>query len=501
MTSDNGTIVTTLLAEKGKKFDADKKCIASHEGSIVFLPADVKPGEIVRVVLGEVTEKKDARGRVMYFARHAPAPVSDDVLTQICGEAKVLKSMTSFAEETALALLRARHGTVADAWKGYRHYYLDESGAVYASSFSQSMLMLFEHLTRGSGATEPLLWVLGGMKPSESSLYRKREKGEELDWQFSAPPLGDVEIDRLETKVADSQLLLSYPLIEMRSGALYSEGRADQLWQKVSWPTLPVPNFEGGDDVPDILEYEYGKGLDGRPLLGYAVFGPPNSVPMWYKSRAGAEEAREVAVEGLAKLRETWQRREELKPLIEELNVRRQRLGLIALTNERDSFNVDWSYYDYTVDNLARFERETTGKEAAEAETAIEAAMQKARERAEAEANADAERLEQSRAERARTEAARQEREAEELRQEAIARGKERMLNLNQRRKTLDWDLIEVYADGFESEEGFVSFDDENGLQATETKVANEERRLKDLRNREVNTDDLTALLAHFNKK
>jgi len=61
--------------------------------------------------------------------------------------------------------------------------------------------------------------------------------------------------------------------------------------------------------------------------------------------------------------------------------------------------------------------------------------------------------------------------------------------------------LAEVYADGFESEEGFVSFDDEKGLQAAEAKVANEERRLKDLHDREVNEDDLTALLAHFNKK
>jgi hypothetical protein len=280
---------------------------------------------------------------------------------------------------------------VIDAWKGYRHYYLDGLGAVYAAGFSPAMLSLFKHLMRGTGLTEPLLWILGGAKPSESSLYRSREKGEELDWRFSVPPLGDAEIAELEAKVSNSQLLLSDTLIEMRSGALHSEGWADQLWQKASWPTLSLPNFEGGDDVPDIIESEYGKGLDGQPLLGYAVFGPPNSVPMWYKSHAGAEEAREVAVEGLAKLRETWQRRDELKPLIEELNVRRQRLGLITLTNERDSFKVSRSPYGYTYSNLALFERETTEKEAKEEKTAMEAAMQKARERAEAEVAAKTE--------------------------------------------------------------------------------------------------------------
>jgi len=163
---------------------------------------------------------------------------------------------------------------------------------------------------------------------------------------------------------------------------------------------------------------------------------------------------------------------------------------------------IEWRPVWYRSESEARemFDRSTA--KLTEARTALaEKRAEEARTQAEAGANADAERLEQERAERARAEAARQEREAEERRQEAIARGKERMLNLNQRRKTLDWDLIEVYADGFESEEGFVSFDDENGLQAAETKIANEERRLKDLHDREVNEDDLTALLAHFNKK
>jgi hypothetical protein len=60
--------------------------------------------------------------------------------------------------------------------------------------------------------------------------------------------------------------------------------------------------------------------------------------------------------------------------------------------------------------------------------------------------------------------------------------------------------LAEVYADGFESEEGFVSFDDENSLQRSETQVAREEKRLDDLKNREVSDGDLSALLAHFKK-
>lgn len=395
MTSDSNIIVTTLLAEKGRKFDEDQKCISSYQSSIVFLPADVKPGEIVRVLLGEVTEKKDARGKVMYFARHAPAPVSDDMLRQIRGEAKVLDTMSDFDEETALTLLRARHGMVIDAWKGYRHYYLDESGAVYASVFSPAMLSLFEHLQGGAGATEPLLWILGGTKPAEDSLFCKRDKGEELDWRFSVPPLGDTEIARLQAKAEAGQLLLSDPLIEMRSGALHSEGWMDQLFPRASWPTLPVPNFESGDDVSDIVEHEYGKDLDGQPLLGYAVFGP--SEPAWYKQRAEAEEAHQVAVAKLAELRQTWQQRDALRPLIEELNVRRQRLGLSELTCDRDTFKVGWSSYKYTEDNIARFEQETADKEAAEVKTAMEAAMREARERAEAEAAAKTEQEETER--------------------------------------------------------------------------------------------------------
>ena len=383
MTTENEVIVTTLLAEKGKKYDTDKKCIGSYQRSIVFLPAEVKPGEIVRVSLHEVSEKKDSRGMVMYFARHAPAPVSEDVLQQLRGEAKVLDTMSNFDEETALTLLRARHGTVIDAWKGYRHYYLDQSGAVYASVFSPAALSLFQYLKRGAGLTEPLLWILGGTKPSESSFYRKRERGEDIDWQFSVPPLSDTEVARLEEKVADGQLLLSDTLIEMRSGALHSEGWVDQLFPRASWPTQPVPDFEGGDDVPDIVEHEYSKGLNGQPLLGYAVFGP--SDPAWYRSRNEAEEAHQAAITRLAELRRVWQQRDKLKPLIEELNVRRERLGLTSLSYERDTFKVGWSSYEYTEDNLARFERETADKEESEAKTAMEAAMREARELAEAE--------------------------------------------------------------------------------------------------------------------
>lgn len=400
MTSDSDNIVTTLLAEKGKKFDEDNKCISSYNRSIVFLPADVQPGEIVRVLLGEVTEKKDSRGMAMYFARHATAPISDDALQQIRGEAKVLDSMSDFDEETALTLLRARHGTVIDAWKGYRHYYFDESGAVYASVFSPATLSLFEQLKRGTGLTEPLLWILGGTKPNESSIYRKRERGEEIDWQFPVPPLSDAGVAKLEEKVTDGQLLLSDTLIEMRSGALHSEGWVDQLFPRASWPTLPVPNFESGDDVSDIVEHEYGKDLNGQPLLGYAVFGP--SEPAWYKQRAEAEEAHQVVVAKLAELRQTWQQRDDLKPLIEELNVRRQRLEFSELMCERDTFKVGWSSYEYTEDNIARFEQETADKEATEAKTAMEAAMRKARERAEAtqKAAAEAERAVHREAER-----------------------------------------------------------------------------------------------------
>lgn len=393
MTSEHQVIVTALLAEKGKKYDTDKKCIGSYERSIVFLPADVKPGEIVRVSLHEVTEKKDSRGMVMYFARHAPTPISDDALQQIRGEAKVLDTMSNFDEETALALLRARHGTVVDVWKGYRHYYLDESGAVYASIFSPATLSLFEHLKRGTGLTEPLLWILGGMKPTEDSLYRKREKGEDIDWRFSVPPLGDAEVAELEEKVAGGRLLLSDTLIEMRSGTLHSEGWEDQLFAQATWPTLPAPDFGGGDDVPNIVEHEYGKGLDGQSLLGYAVFGPSDSAPVWHKHHTEAEEAHQAAVTKLAELRQTWHQRDELKPQIEELNVRREWLGLSALACERDIFKVGWYSYEYTEDNLAQFEQETIDREAAESRTAMETAQREAEERAEAEAAAEREHL------------------------------------------------------------------------------------------------------------
>jgi hypothetical protein len=176
--------------------------------------------------------------------------------------------------------------------------------------------------------------------------------------------------------------------------------------------------------------------------------------------------------------------------------------GTVEVCQYWSSDPIEWRPVWYRSESEARKIFDRSVAKLIETKAVIaEKRAKEARAQAEAEANADTERLEQERAERTRAEAARQEREVEAQRLKAVARGKERVSNLNQRRKTLDWDLTEVYADGFESEEGFVSFDDENGLQAAETKIANEERRLKDLHDREVNEDDLTALLAHFNKK
>lgn len=175
--------------------------------------------------------------------------------------------------------------------------------------------------------------------------------------------------------------------------------------------------------------------------------------------------------------------------------------GTVEVCQYWSSDPIEWRpvWYRSVSEAIEVFDRSTAKLTEARAALA-EKRAEEARTQAEAEVNADAERLEQERAERTRAEAARQEREVEAQRLKAVARGKERVTNLNQRRKTLGWDLAEVYADGFESEEGFVSFDDEKGLQAAEAKVANEERRLKDLHDREVNDDDLSALLAHFKK-
>ncbi len=64
------TEVVELQARRGSKYDETGEVIASHEGSIVFLPQGILPNYKVRVVLEPI--KADSRGKMMY--RGVPAP-------------------------------------------------------------------------------------------------------------------------------------------------------------------------------------------------------------------------------------------------------------------------------------------------------------------------------------------------------------------------------------------------------------------------------------------
>ncbi len=308
------TPIATLLAEKGKKYDETRQCISSHGGSIVFLPRDVDPGQIVRVELVPV-EKRDARGRAMYQANHAWFDLGKAVRQAIAHEAEVLRSCALFGEQEASALLTARFGLVPDAWKGYSTYYFHSNGSVYASRFSPAALLVFEQFDHApaKGMVEPLIWIAGGVKPFVGDLYSRRQEGRDLEYNFPVPQLTDEAVASITTRVANGELLLSAPLVEVDlSGGLTSAGWNDAVWRAAKFPEVSVPDFASNHTatIPPLVEFVYGRDINGRDLKVYGVVEANTSwsrtyfVLSWKRQRSEAEQVCNHAVAELVKFRE-----------------------------------------------------------------------------------------------------------------------------------------------------------------------------------------------------
>ena len=313
MTDSKPTV--TLLAEKGKKYDETRQCISSYEGSIVFLPRDVSIGQIVRVELTPVTEKKDARGAVMYQAQHAWFDLGRDERRAIAREAEVLRSCEVFGEAEALALLAARFGKVLEEWKGYSHYYFHKSGAVYAGKYPPATLVLFETFagSPAKGLIEPLLWISAGTKPKSGDLFALRTEGKEIEWRFDIPQLTDEEVGKIVARIEKGEPLLSAPLVTVGpSGKFNVPGWEENEWRKASFPTLAVPDFAADETatIPDIVEFAYGREVESNSLVAYGVIGAWESwgeihfAAVWNNTWAEAEAARDKATSLLAKFRE-----------------------------------------------------------------------------------------------------------------------------------------------------------------------------------------------------
>lgn len=370
--------VVTLLAEKGKKWEETKQCISSHDGSIVFLPREVSVGDIVRVELSPVTEKLDARGKVMYSAKLAPVVLSGTVRQLIAREALLLRGCEVFDQPTALALLRAKYGVALDAWKGYSHYFFEESGWVFASHFSHASLYLYEQVgsMQGAALTEPLLWALN------RNFFTLREQGTELDWRSAIPQLTDEAVAKLVKKAEAGEPVLSTALVQI-GGRVEIPGLTDALWRSATWPKLLVPDFESDISavLPPVVSHEYGRDPNGEILKGYGVLvlsSGGSSTWQWHKDFVSATIAREESEAELHKFSEIWASKTQIKPQLEALQQRLASSGLSAVSFGSTRFQMGWESFDYSESSLNLILKKIEEKEAEVAKTAMEAAMRKA---------------------------------------------------------------------------------------------------------------------------
>lgn len=376
--------VVTLLAEKGKKWEETQQCISSHEGSIVFLPRGITAGEVVRVELCPISEKLDTRGKVMYGAKFAPIILSGNACRLVSNEAHLLRSCTVYDQVTALALLSAKYGTALDTWKGYSHYFFEESGWVFASHLSPASLYIFEQFgaMQGAALTEPLLWMI------DKSYYALREQGKELDWRSSIPQLTDEAVVKLVKKIQAGEPVLSTPLVQVVDGKVEIPGLVDQFWGRASWPALAIPNPEEGEELSELAVHEYGSDPNGEILKGYGVLVLSNDGSaswQWHKDFISATIVHEQSETELEKLREIWASKTQIKPRLEALAARLAVAGFSPIYFESTVFRWETGFHEYSAEALSRIIKELKEKEAEAAKTAIEEAMRKAaQEKAEA---------------------------------------------------------------------------------------------------------------------
>lgn len=203
---EDKTIVTTLRAERGGKFDEDKQCIGSYQRSIVFMPREVQPDQMVRVRLIPIQdrttgeERKDKGGRVMYRAQLAPPEIPERCEWEIAEKAAALRKAVALPAKEGEAILRAKVGALPNEWTGYDWYYFF-SDAVLGSKFSPAALLLLESMPVATGSVhdELLSWLLGGAR-GNGDFFHRRQGGQIRDGEVSEFPeteLRDI-VSRLE---------------------------------------------------------------------------------------------------------------------------------------------------------------------------------------------------------------------------------------------------------------------------------------------------------------
>ena len=216
---EDKTIVTTLRAERGGKFDEDKQCIGSYQRSIVFMPREVQPDQMVRVrlipILDRATgkERTDKGGRVMYRAQLAPAEIPERCEWEIAEKAAALRKAVALPRGEGEAILRAKHGVLPNEWTGYDWYYFF-ADATFGSKFSPAALLVLEGLpvSTGSAYRELLGWILGGARGS-GDFFHHRQAGQVRDGEL--PEFPETELREIVSRLEKGEWVIA-DLLERR---------------------------------------------------------------------------------------------------------------------------------------------------------------------------------------------------------------------------------------------------------------------------------------------
>lgn len=210
---EDKTIVTTLRAERGGKFDEDGQCIGSYQRSIVFMPREVQPDQTVRVRLVPITdrttgkEKTDKGGRVMYRAQLAPPQIPERCEWDISKQAATLRKGAALPRGEGEAVARAKFGTAANGWAGYDWYYFF-ADAVLGSKFSPAALLVLEGLSvaTGSAYDELLGWLLGGTR-NGGDFYHRRQAGQIREGELAEFP--EIELQDLVARLEKGEWVIA----------------------------------------------------------------------------------------------------------------------------------------------------------------------------------------------------------------------------------------------------------------------------------------------------
>jgi hypothetical protein len=195
--ADTDTLIATIRAERGAKYDETGQCISSYNRSIVFLPRSAQPDEVIRVCLIPIEGKVDKGGRVMYRAEFAPPDLSMECKNTITAEARKLREGQALPREQGEAILRVRNVARVSSYNWY--YFCDDE--VFGSRFSPAALVAFEFMpcASGVGLVELTAWLAVEWYFTES-----QERG-----QTQIPEISENALVKLEEQTAKGEPVLS----------------------------------------------------------------------------------------------------------------------------------------------------------------------------------------------------------------------------------------------------------------------------------------------------